>query len=239
MRCICRQTAAELSTEALQNTEAPANRPERLVRYSESMLAVLFTTFGLVFLAELGDRTQVLVAWLASRYRPWQVMTGVVLGSAAIHGLAVLLGVVVGAIVPRPAVEIGAGMLFLVFAVLAFREARRGDSDEEEAPGLIGKRPVLGTAGAFFLAELGDKTQVLVVALAAQAASRPETASIASLLALWAGAVLAMAAADGLAVLVGTLLGTRVRRQTLAWVSGALFAAFGLFTLGRALLGIL
>ena len=203
------------------------------------MLTALLTTFGLVFLAELGDKTQVLVAWLASRYRPWQVMAGVVLGSAAIHGLAVLVGVAVGAVVPRIAIELGAGILFLVFAVLAFREARRDDSDDDEERGLIGKSPVLGTAGVFFVAELGDKTQIMVIALAAQAASQPETSSAAPLLALWAGAVMAMAAADGLAVMAGALLGTHVRRQTLAWVSGALFAAFGLLTLGRAFVGIL
>ena len=69
--------------------------------------------------------------------------------------------------------------------------------------------------------------------LAAQAASQPDTASVASLSALWAGAVLAMGAADGLAVVAGSLLGAHVRRQTLAWVSGGLFAAFGLFTLAR------
>jgi putative Ca2+/H+ antiporter (TMEM165/GDT1 family) len=197
------------------------------------MLTVLLTTFGLVFVAELGDKTQVLVAWLASRYRAWQVMAGVLLGSAAIHGLAVVVGVAVGSIVPRLAIEIGAGVLFLAFAVFAFREARRDDADESEKPDVIGKRPVLGTATVFFLAELGDKTQIMVVALAAQAASQPAATEAVDLVALWLGAVLAMAAADGLAVIAGSLLGAHVKRQTLALVSGILFAAFGLFTLGR------
>jgi putative Ca2+/H+ antiporter (TMEM165/GDT1 family) len=204
------------------------------------MLTALVTTFGLVFIAELGDKTQVLVAWLASRYDARHVMAGVILGSAAIHGLGVAVGVAVGSFVPQTIVEVGAGALFLVFALLAFREARRDDEDDaEETPDLIGKRPILGTAGFFFLAELGDKTQIMVLALAAQLASQPDTQSFTSIAALWAGAVLAMAAADGLAVVAGSLLGARVERRTLAWISGALFAAFGLFTLGRVLLDVL
>ena len=205
----------------------PPARTEAPFRYAESMLTVLFTTFGLVFLAELGDKTQVLVAWLASRYRPWQVMAGIVLGSAAIHGLGVVVGVALGAVIPRSAIEIGAGILFLVFAVLAFREARREDADEDEPPGLMARSPVLGTAGVFFLAELGDKTQFMVIALSAQAVSQPETPSATALLALWVGAVLAMAAADGLAVVAGSFLGAHIQRQTLAWISGALFALSG------------
>jgi putative Ca2+/H+ antiporter (TMEM165/GDT1 family) len=199
------------------------------------MLTVVLTTLALVFVAELGDKTQVLVAWLASRYDPWRVMLGVLIGSAAIHGLGVAIGVALGSVVPGTWIEIGAGVLFLVFALLAFREARTegDDADEEEKPSLLSRRPVLGTAGVFFLAELGDKTQIMVIALAARAASSPETATAPTLVALWLGAVLAMAAADGLAVIAGSFLGAHVRRQTLAWISGVLFALFGLLTLGR------
>ena len=202
------------------------------------MLTVLLTTFGLVFVAELGDKTQVLVAWLASRHRPWQVMAGVAIGSAAIHGLAVIAGVALGSVVPRVAIEVGAGLLFLAFAALAFREARRDDADEEERSDLVARHPVIGTAGVFFLAELGDKTQIMVVALAAQAAAQTATSSSWMLLALWVGAVLAMTAADGLAVVAGSFLGRHINRQTLARVSGVLFALFGLFALGRVFLGM-
>ena len=203
------------------------------------MLTALLTTFGLVFVAELGDKTQVLVAWLASRYDARHVMLGVGLGSAAIDGLGVAVGVAVGSFVPQTFVELAAGILFIFFALLAFREARREDDDDaEETPDFVGRRPVLGTAAFFFLAELGDKTQIMVLALAAQLASQPDTQSVSSIAALWVGAVLAMAAADGLAVVAGTILGARVQRSTLAWISGALFAAFGLFTLGRVLLDV-
>jgi putative Ca2+/H+ antiporter (TMEM165/GDT1 family) len=196
------------------------------------MIPALLTSFALVFVAELGDKTQVLVAWLASRYRPWHVMAGVVLGSMAIHGLAVLAGAVLGALVPMVAVEIAAGLLFLGFAFLALR----GASDDDEARGLgaLDRRPILGTAAVFFVAELGDKTQLMVLARAAQE-SADSGSTIAIMAAVWVGAVLAMVAADGLAILAGTFLGARMRRRTLALISAALFAGFGLFSLGRVL----
>jgi putative Ca2+/H+ antiporter (TMEM165/GDT1 family) len=197
------------------------------------MIAALLVSFALVFVAELGDKTQVLVAWLATRYRPWQVMAGVLLGSMAIHGLAVVAGATLGAFVPAVAVEITAGVLFLGFAILALKGA--SDGAGEGRLGTLDKRPVLGTAGAFFIAELGDKTQLMVLARAAQE-SADSNATVAVAAAVWLGAVLAMVAADGLAVLAGSLLGARVRQRILALLSAALFAGFGIFTLGRVLI---
>jgi putative Ca2+/H+ antiporter (TMEM165/GDT1 family) len=196
-------------------------------------MQVLLTTFALVFVAELGDKTQLLVAWLAARFRPWQVMAGVLLGSAAVHALAVLAGATVGAMLPSWLIEGIAGLLFMAFALWAFREAYSAD-EEDSTPAAVSRAPVLGTAGAFFLAELGDKTQLVVVARAAQLVATDGSWGVTSIIAVWAGAVLAMVAANGLAVLAGSFLGARVRRRTLALVSGVLFAGFGLFTLGRA-----
>jgi putative Ca2+/H+ antiporter (TMEM165/GDT1 family) len=197
------------------------------------VIQIVFATFALVFLAELGDKTQLLVAWLATRFRPWQVMAGVLLGSAAIHVAAVLAGATVGAVLPAWLVEGMAGLLFLAFALWAFREARSADEDTEE-PAAMSRTPVLGIAAAFFLAELGDKTQLVVVARAAQLVAADGSWEAGPILATWAGAVLAMVAANGLAVLLGSFLGTRIRRRNLALASGVLFAAFGIFTLVRA-----
>ncbi len=74
------------------------------------------------------------------------------------------------------------------------------------------------------------------MALAARLSVQAGAAASSHLLALWLGAVIAMIAADGIAVLAGSFLGTRIRKQLLAFVSSAIFAVFGLFTLGQALL---
>jgi putative Ca2+/H+ antiporter (TMEM165/GDT1 family) len=193
------------------------------------MLAALLGTFGLIVVAELGDKTQLLVAWLATRHRRWEVLLGVFLGSAAIHLLSAALGGTISEYVPQRSLQIAAGLLFVGFGVWALRVT-------DEADDVAGERrvgiPVLSIAATFFVAELGDKTQLVALSRAAQHGA--EIGLLPAFWAVWIGATLGMLVADGAAVLAGSWLSGRVSHALLSRLSGVVFLAFGAYTLVTA-----
>ena len=178
-------------------------------------LAVLFSTFGLIFLAELGDKTQLASMALATRL-PWRkVFLGAAAAFLILNGLAVGVGRVLFELVPLFWVRIASAALFLCFGITTLRAK---DEDEAEA-GARGRRgPVLTAFSLILLAELGDKTQLVTASLAAQHAS-PLAVFVGSTLALWA------------VTLLGVLAGTQLLRflplRTVRRIAGALFLVFG------------
>ncbi|GAB4273281.1 MAG: TMEM165/GDT1 family protein [Coriobacteriia bacterium] len=197
------------------------------------MFAAFAGTLWLVALAEFGDKTQLLVAWLATRHRRAEVLAGVALGSLAIHFISAAAGGLIGELVPDKVMDILAGALFLGFGVLAIASAGRADEEDGER----GSRwPVLGVALTFFVAELGDKTQLVALSRAAQYSANPGISAFEAFAGVWAGAVAAMLLIDGLAVLAGAWLHSRVSSVVLARLSGLAFLAVGAYTLlGAAL----
>lgn len=122
---------------------------------------------GLVALAEIGDKTQLLSLLLVARYRrPAPIVAGIAIATLANHALAGLLGHVLGAHLPDDALRWGVGLTFLAMALWALRPDRfEGDETPLQIP-LV--RIVAMSALAFFVAEIGDKTQLATVALAAR-----------------------------------------------------------------------
>jgi len=177
--------------------------------------------FGVVFAAEFGDKTQLMVLALAARLRAVPVLAGVAAAAAAVSGVSVAVGAGLGAVIPTAVVTALAGLVFLVFAVWTARDA--GEDEALAAPASTG-RSALGVAVAFFLAELGDKTMLATVALAARADP----------LATWAGASLALLAVNALAVAVGRQLGTRLPRTLVRRLAAVAFAVFGILLLVEA-----
>ena len=163
-------------------------------------LAAAAIAFGAIFLAEFGDKSQLLVLAFATRY-PWRpVVAGVVIAAAIIQGASVLVGAAVGAILPEMLVAIVSGVAFLAVAAWTLL----GDDDDEEGhPSL---RPLAGTAlvltvaGTFIAAELGDKTMLATFALAANQGPLPT----------WIGSTLGEVAANLVAVVIGRQLGHRL-----------------------------
>jgi len=203
----------------------------------------------LVAVAELGDKTQMLSLLLASRYPARQVFAGVLLAVVGLQLMATTAGTLVGDVLPDALVAWLTAALFISFGVWSLRDASSSDG-EEVAEVRVGWGPVVTVAGAFFLAELGDKTQVLTFALAADpgAAARilgtlgieleAVTAGGAGAFAgVWLGSIIGMMLVNGVAIWAGNAIGRRLPRRVVARVSGALFIAFGLFALVASYVG--
>lgn len=183
------------------------------------MEALLVST-GVVALAEFGDKTQLLSFVLAARFRrPWPIVAGILVATLANHGLAGALGAWITTVLSPGALRWVLGLSFLAMAAWILVPDRL---DEPRARG-TGRLGVFGTTlVAFFLAEMGDKTQVATVALAAHYAAP---------LAVVLGTTLGMMAANVPAVLVGDRLATRVPMRLLHAVAAGVFALLGLATL--------
>jgi putative Ca2+/H+ antiporter (TMEM165/GDT1 family) len=173
----------------------------------------------LVFVAELGDKSQLMSMTFATRYRARTVILGAGLACAAINLVSALAGNVIGDALPRDAVRIAGGVLFLLFAVLALRE---GTTDEDEPkPRARGGRAVVVVAVAFTLSELGDKTMLAAMTLATQY----------HWLLVWIGSTIGMLVSIVLAVLVGRSLLKVVPLRFVHLLSAALFAVVGVLLL--------
>ena len=126
-------------------------------------MGALLLALGVVFVAELGDKTQLVVLTMGARQRLVAVIPAIALTIALLQAIAVTVGATLARVVPDLALELGAAALFAVFAVLTWRGAGREEAEVGEAGA---RRGVLGMCVAFFLAELGDKTQLTTAALA-------------------------------------------------------------------------
>jgi putative Ca2+/H+ antiporter (TMEM165/GDT1 family) len=180
-------------------------------------LTVLFLTFGLIAVAELGDKTQFLAVALAARYSWKAVLGGIIFAVFILMGIAVLFGNYILSLLPDFVLKIIAGGLFLFFGVYSLLE--KGKKEESVKNRLS---PFWATFVTFFLSELGDKTQLLAMALSAEYKSP---------ILVWLGASLAMILVDGVAVFLGNRLGKLIPVRTLSYVAGGLFLVFGVLTL--------
>ena len=189
------------------------------------MHAFLLST-AVIFVAELGDKSQLMAMTFATRFRWQQVLIGITLATAAVHLVSVWIGVFIGAALPTQAISVLAGVAFLGFALWTLR----GDSldDEEQSKAERTKGAVVwAVAGAFFLAELGDKTMLATITLA----------TTEGWFGVWLGSTLGMVAADALAIAVGAVLGKRLPEKVIQYGAAALFALFGFWLIWQGLRG--
>ena len=185
-------------------------------------MADVITAFVVVFLAELGDKTQLVALTLAGRYPATKVLLALGAAIAVLQTLSVTVGALVSEAVPERAIGLAAGGLFLGFAVWTWRAA---DEGEGEVAAGVGRAGLLSVTGAFFLAELGDKTMLTTAGLAAERDAGP----------VWIGSYAAMLTATALAVLAGRVLTSRVAPKTLRRVGAIAFAVVGAATLVGAI----
>jgi putative Ca2+/H+ antiporter (TMEM165/GDT1 family) len=178
------------------------------------------TAFAVVFLAELGDKTQLVALTLAAQHKAARVLVALVAAIAVLQTLSVTVGALLSRALPDRAIAVAAGVLFLGFAVWTWR----GRHDAEDDEGAAGRAGLLGAATAFFLAELGDKTMLTTAGLAADHGAVP----------VWIGSFAAMTASTVLAVVVGRGLTTKVSPVVLKSIGAAAFAAVGVATLVSA-----
>jgi putative Ca2+/H+ antiporter (TMEM165/GDT1 family) len=180
------------------------------------MMNAFLLSFGIIFVAELGDKSQLMAMTLAARYRAVTILLAITLATALVHLVSVVFGAVVGLALPANLISVGAGIAFLAFAAWTLRGDELDEDDTARAA--KGDRAVLWTAGvAFFLAELGDKTMLATVTLA----------TTHGLVGTWLGSTFGMVAADALAILVGHQLGTRLPERTVRIGAAVIFVVFG------------
>ena len=182
---------------------------------------VLLVSTGLVAVAEIGDKTQLLALLLAARYRrPVPIIAGVLVATLANHALAAALGAAAGALLQGWWMKWVLGAAFLAFAAWALVPDKFGDDDApRERPGAS---VFWATTIAFFLVEMGDKTQGATAALAARF---QDVALVA------AGTTLGMMIANVPAVLVGDAAAGRLPLKAIRLVAAAAFAAVGVWIL--------
>jgi putative Ca2+/H+ antiporter (TMEM165/GDT1 family) len=185
--------------------------------------------FGAIFIAEFGDKSQLLILAFATRYAARPVVLGLVLAAAIIQGVSVVIGAVAGAALPTTVVAVVSGIAFLAVAAWTLR----GDDDDEDQVStsadyrrLAGIGLVLTVAGTFILSELGDKTMLATFALAATQGALPT----------WVGSTAGEVAANLVAVVVGRQVGHRLSPRVIRIGSAVLFAVAGVAVLAGALL---
>lgn len=177
----------------------------------------LFVSTLAVAVAEIGDKTQLLALVLAARYRkPWPIIAGILVATLLNHALAGWIGSLVAGWVSPELLRWGVVLSFLAVAAWALVPDKL-DEDEAKAPRF---GPFLATLVAFFIVEIGDKTQVATVVLAAQ--YEP----------LWqvvAGTTLGMALANVPVVLLGAAFASKLPLKAARYAAAALFAGLGLW----------
>ena len=194
-----------------------------------TFLGAAALAFGAIFVAEFGDKSQLIILAFATRYAARPVVLGLILAAAAIQGISVAVGAIVGAALPATAVAVVSSIAFLAVAAWTLR----GDeNDQEEASSARGDRRLVGiglvltVAGTFILSELGDKTMLATFALAASQGALPT----------WIGSTAGEVSANLVAVVVGRQVGHRLSPRMLRIGSASLFAIAGVAVLAGVIL---
>ncbi|MEP6945550.1 MAG: TMEM165/GDT1 family protein [Acidobacteriota bacterium] len=175
-----------------------------------------------VLIAEMGDKTQLVALAFATRYKATVVLAGVFLATLVIHLFSVALGEAAGFALPEFWIKILAGLAFIGFGLWTLRGDEFDDEDKLNA-GRFG--PFLTVAIAFFLAELGDKTMLATITIASQQQS---------FVAVWLGSTVGMVVADGIAIIVGKVMGKKLPKKMVKYGAASVFIISGLVTLYQA-----
>ncbi len=184
----------------------------------EGFLAALALSFGVIFVAELGDKSQLMALTFATRFKPLPVLAGITIATALVHAVSVGVGYGLGAALPTAWISLVAGLAFLAFGAWTLRGDRL--TEEERAKAENTERSAVVAVGvAFFLAELGDKTMLATITLATQH----------GWVGTWIGSTIGMVAADALAIVVGRALGRHLPEKTIKYGAAVLFFIVGIW----------
>ena len=185
-------------------------------------LTAIFSTFGLIFLAEIGDKSQLVCMTLAARHRHLPVLLGAVAAFLILNTLAVVFGAGLAQWIPEKILAGAVALLFGAFGIksLLTKEEVGEDGEVEEKPG----HGIFATTFLMLLlAEMGDKTQIAIAGLA----------STLPALAVWIGATLALITTSALGVWLGVTLLRRIPIHRLHQVSGVFFLVLAAFAATR------
>jgi Ca2+/H+ antiporter, TMEM165/GDT1 family len=176
--------------------------------------------FLIVGLAELGDKTQFLTIALASKYPMEKVLYGVVAASGISMLLAVLIGGFVHRLIPGLLISVLAGGFFIIYGLTMILPIKPIEQPSE-TKAIVSKDPFMIVFSSLFIAELGDKTQLATLALAAK---------YSSLLLVWAGATLGMIVVNLFGIVIGNFIANYLPEKTANFLAGCIFILFGAIT---------
>ena len=183
------------------------------------MIDALLVSTAVIFLAELGDKSQLMAMTFATRYRTRDVLIGITAATAVVHLASVGIGRLIGTSFAsyQWIISIVAGVAFLAFAAWTLRGDELSDDEADKARRSKGAA-IVAVGIAFFLAELGDKTMLATITLAAKE----------EWVGTWIGSTVGMVAADALAIVVGRALGKKLPEKVIKIVATVAFVAFGI-----------
>jgi putative Ca2+/H+ antiporter (TMEM165/GDT1 family) len=182
---------------------------------SDFSLAAFGASLLLIFLAEMGDKTQFMAMSLATKNKAYSVLLAIFLATLGNFAIVIVVGELLTTVLPLDIISLAASISFIGFGLWMLREEK-----SEEKTKKASRFGVVGTVAiAFFIAEFGDKTQLATMSLAVQYES-----PISVLL----GATLAMVVADGIGIVVGVILGKHIPQRAIKWFSAVIFVIFGI-----------
>jgi len=181
-------------------------------------------SFGVIFLAEIGDKSQLMALAFATRYRALTVLIAVTVATLVVHAGSVVVGAAFALALPTATIQVAAGLAFLGFAAWTLRGDELGEDDTSRA-GRSGRWALVTIGSAFFLAELGDKTMLATITLATT--EEPWGT--------WLGSSLGMVAADAIAIAIGAALGTNLPGRFIKLFASGAFVLFGLLLIAQGI----
>lgn len=182
-------------------------------------MEALWVSAGLVAVAEIGDKTQLLAVVLAAKYRrPWPIILGILAATLANHAAAAWIGILLGDFLTGPWFQIAVGVAFIAMAGWALIPDKADDDAAQRKAGGV----FLTTLVAFFLVEIGDKTQLATTLLAAR---------FQDIVLVTAGTTLGMMLANVPAVFLGERITRIVPLNIVRMIAAAIFAAIGVWIL--------
>jgi putative Ca2+/H+ antiporter (TMEM165/GDT1 family) len=184
----------------------------------DAVLISTLVSFGVIFVAELGDKSQLMALTFATRFKVWPVLLGIMVATAVVHLASVGIGYGLGAALPTGWINLVAALAFIVFGFWTLRGDNLTEEEKEKASRAV-KSVVIAVGTAFFLAELGDKTMLATITLATDY----------GWFGTWLGSTLGMVAADALAIVVGRALGKRLPENSIRIGAAVLFFIFGIW----------
>lgn len=182
-----------------------------------AFLVALGVSTGAIFIAELGDKTQLVAMSLATRYRVLTVILGITVATAVVHLGSVFLAEVLGAAIPTDWLTLAAGVAFLVFGLWTLRGDEMTDKDEERAASRRIRSGFMTVFVVFLVAELGDKTMLATITIGTQYHWLP----------VWIGSTIGMVAADAIAIAIGAVLGKKLPERAIQIGAAVLFFVAG------------
>ncbi len=186
------------------------------------MVSAFVASLLFVALAEMGDKTQLLAMAFAARYSAHKVLLAVFFATLCNHTLAVAVGHFLTKVIPLDIISLAAAASFIVFGLWTIRGDKLEGEDKKESR--FG--PVVTVGVAFFLAEMGDKTQLATVSLAVE---------YQNMIGVLAGTTMGMVIADAVGIGIGIVMKRHIPETAIKWVSAAVFVAFGLSGVCRVL----